>query len=173
MLTQFLNKFRSNAPVCPTPREQETKTSRFDLGKGKDGKFFADPKYLHQLDDFQTHKQAADELNGHLALLAQIRDAVLPLEGSPLDLNPREEVVAVAGLPLNGMAVDAVIRHYSDTPSIEARVNDNGKTITLCETFEYLAPERKLEFGAEGRYYEVKDKNKGETYVDVKLTARK
>ena len=162
-MINFSNPFKS----AQTPKDSEL--SFFRLGR-KDDQFFADPDSLNHLDQFKAHKLAADELNSHMALLAEVRSAVLPLEGSELDKNPRKEIVAVTDLTLNGKSVSAVIRHYSNTSSLlEARVNDRGRTITLFDDLE--GNKETLRFGAGGRYYEV-DCESGKSIVDVELRKR-
>lgn len=170
MLTQFLNKFRSNrapvkAPVSPTSEGPKFRSSEFKLGMDESGKFYPDPYDLSHLNDYPSHKQAAHDLNRHLDMMAQIRAAVVPLEGSELDLNARKNLVVVQGLPINGMSVDAIVWH-TDCKSFKARVNDNGKPIELREEFDY---QRHLKFTSANYHYEVIDREKGEKYVTVKF----
>lgn len=146
----------------------------FYLGKNQAGELFADPSNLDQLDKFEAHNAAANELNSQLALLAQVRDTVLPLDGTEFDKNPREGVVAVTDYPLGGGTVDAVISkasHYKNLYDTEARVCDNGKTVTLFEEFRYEGEDKPLSqknFEVEGRHYKVNNQV-GATSVYVHL----
>lgn len=164
MLTQLFNRFK---PSCTTPPKPTS--DRFRLHK-KDGVYSADPKNLSQLDQYEAHKAAAEELNGYAAQFEMVREKVLSLEGTPTDLNPRPDVVAVSDIDVQGKSVDAVLEHSCNFPTLEARVNDQGRTLHMKHA-GYFA-EQVLTFDDGQKAYKIDDKFDN-NYVNVKLTSNR
>jgi hypothetical protein len=162
MLKNILNCFTSRRPSGP----QRPTSERFQLYK-KDDQYFADPDSLRNLDKFEAHKTAAEELNGYLAQLNDVRTAVGSLEGTQADKNLRPDVVAVDGLDVKGQSVDAVLRTSGPTSrQLEARLQDSKATVIMKEDV-YLGSQS-LEFQNGNRSYEV-DNTFDKSYVSVTL----
>jgi hypothetical protein len=150
------------------------KSSGFDLGKDKDGRFFADPTNLDQLDDFRAHEAAAEELNAQRDLLAKIRSTLVPLDGSELDKNPREGIIAVTGLAVDGKSVDAVVSANRNKGlfDVDARACGDGNAVTLAERFRDDGKEEpiiEMRVGLQGRSYYVTDHRNGSTRYWVRV----
>lgn len=165
MIKRLFSCFNSSRPSSPPKSTDE----HFQLFK-KDGKYFADPKSLHTLDKFESHKAAAEELNGYLSLLKDVKSAVGSLEGTQADKNLRPDVVAVDDLDVGGKNVDAILSTSNDKcGGLEARIEDGNSTIMMGENLYPLTQFLRIQNG--NTSYKV-DNAFNDSYVTVTRTEK-